>query len=298
MLSQKKPTIKSAPPHSWPGVETFQLASGHLDRELRISIARPSSAAGGGKPIAVYLLDPSFNFSAAVAAAEFLGNFARMVGAKWPDIAIAGVGYQTDDPREVMTRRAHDLTPTGQGAPAGVQLPPLSFGGATSFLAALHDEVMPVVEDRLGARPSARVLAGHSLAGLFGLYTLFHHPRYFDGYLLVSPSVWWDDRIAFQYEKTSREANQSLAARLFLAVGEKEQSPGDGWRNEGFSDDASARLRQVQNFRELVAALEGRARDGLRMKSAIVPDEYHLTVFPAAFTNGLRWMVDELARTD
>jgi predicted alpha/beta superfamily hydrolase len=274
-------------------VEAFQLGSERLHRELRISIAHPSSGAGG-KPIAAYLLDPSFNFSAAVAAAAFLGNFARMVGARWPDVAIAGIGYETDDPREIMTRRALDLTPTDHGAPAGVQLPPLSFGGAASFLAALHEEVMPAVEDRLGARPSARVLAGHSFGGLFGLYTLFHQPRLFDGYLLVSPSIWWDDRIAFRYERTSREANPSLPARLFLAVGEKEQSPGGGWRNEGFSDDAIAKLQQLHNFRELVATLERRAHDGLRMQSAVVPDEYHLTVFPAAFTHGLRWMVEEL----
>src|SRR5262245_14974452 len=290
-----KPPMKGAGPHRWPTVDALQLGSARLHRDLRISIARLPSGARGGKSIALYLLDPSFNFAAAVAAAEFLGNFARMVGSPWPDVAIAGIGYETDDPGEVMTRRALDLTPTGHGAPAGVQLPPLSFGGAPSFLAALQEEVMPAVEDRLGTKPTARILTGHSFGGLFGLYTLFHQPQLFNGYLLVSPSVWWDDRIVFRYEKASREANRPLAARLFLAVGEKEQSPGGGWRNEGFPDDALARLRQVQNFRELVATLEGRAHDGLRMQSAVVPDEYHLTVFPAAFTHGLRWMVEELA---
>jgi predicted alpha/beta superfamily hydrolase len=123
---------------------------------------------------------------------------------------------------------------------------------------------------------------------------VFHRPQLFDGYILLSPSVWWDDRVVLRYERAARETNPSLPVRLFLAVGDKEQSPGGGWRNEGFPDDALARLRQVENFRDLVASLQDRARHGLRMQSAIMPDEYHLTVFPAAFTAGLRWMVDQL----
>ncbi len=286
--------IKSASPHSWPKIDVLQLESRHLQRTLRVSTARPCGG-GRGSPLLLYLLDLSFNFSAAVTTAAFLGDFARMAGGAWPDLVIAGVGYETSDPREVMTRRALDLTPTAHGAPVGVQLPPLSFGGAASFLAALHEEVMPTVEARLGSAPSARILVGHSFGGLFGLYTLFHDPELFDGYLLLSPSLWWDERVVFLYERESRDANQALPVRLFLAVGENEQAPGGGWRNEGFSDEVLEKLRHLQNFHELIAALRGRTRHGLRMQSAVVPNEYHLTVFPSAFGAGLRWMVDELA---
>jgi uncharacterized protein len=287
-----KLSVKGAKPHRWPTVDALRIESARLGRDLRVSIARPCDNTGGGKPVLLYLLDPSFNFSAAVTTAAFLGDFARMAGGHWPNLVVAGIGYDTEDPREVMTRRALDLTPTAHGAPAGVQLPPLAFGGAASFLAALHDEVMPTVEGRLGTAPSARILAGHSFGGLFGLYTLFHKPQMFDGYLLVSPSVWWDDRVVFRYEQASREANQPLDVRLFLAVGEKEQAAGGGWRNEGFPDDALEKLRQVRNFRDLVGRLEHRSRHGLRLESAVLPNEYHLTVFPAAFGAGLRWLIE------
>jgi len=288
-----KTSVKSATPHRWPKVDVLQVEPARLGRPLRISIARLSEGTGG-RPIVVYLLDPSFNFSAAVATSTFLGGFARLAGGHWPEVTIVGIGYETEDPREIMTRRALDLTPTAHGAPAGVQLPPLSFGGAPAFLAALHEEVIPTVEHTLHLATAARVMAGHSFGGLFGLYALFHKPDLCSGYLLISPSVWWDDRILFRYERASRDANQKLPARLFLAVGDKEQAPGGGWRNESFPDDALEKLRQVQNFRELTAALEGRVQHGLRLRSAVVPNEYHLTVFPAAFGAGLRWMVDEL----
>lgn len=273
-----------------PPDDVFRLVPRALGTGLRISIAHVNGASANerGDALLLYLLDPSFNFAAAAAVAGFLAGFARIAGGRWRPVTVVGVGYDDDDPAFVMKRRALDLTPTSAPAPPGVHLPPLSFGGGPAFLEALTQDVMPAVEARL---PPAgpRVLVGHSFGGLFGLHALFHSSRAFDGYLLVSPSLWWDDRIAL---RDCSAWNASHAARVFLAVGENEQAPGGGWRNEGFPDEAIRALRQVDNFRELVAALERRSRPGLTLRTAVLPDEYHLTVFPAAFGRGLRFMVD------
>jgi uncharacterized protein len=284
-------------PQDRPAVETFPVTSARLREPIQISVARLPGSGGdtAGKPVVLYLLDPAFNFFTAVSIASFLGSFARMARGGWPPVVIAGVGYQTDDPREVMTRRARDLTPTSAAPPPVVPLPPLSFGGASEFLAALQQDVCPTVESRIQADHSSRVLVGHSFGGLFGLYSLFHRPETFDGYIVISPSLWWDDRVVLRYEQTWSDTHLSLPARLFLAVGEGEQTEGAGWRNEGFSDEAIRHLRQVGNFRELQATFDRRQYQRLHFNAAIIPGEYHLTVFPSAFGRGLRWIIDQMS---
>jgi uncharacterized protein len=279
-----------------PAVETFAVTSARLREPIQISVARLPGSGGdtAGKVVVLYLLDPAFNFFTTVSIASFLSGFARIAGGRWPPVVIAGVGYQTDDPREVMTRRARDLTPTSAAPPPVVPLPPLSFGGASEFLAALQQDVCPTVEKHIQADASSRVLVGHSFGGLCGLYSLFHRPETFDGYIVISPSLWWDDRVVLRYEQAWSETHLSLPARLFLAVGGGEQAEGAGWLNEGFSDEAIRHVRQVGNFRELEATLARRHYQRFHFNAAIIAGEYHLTVFPAAFGRGLRWIVDQM----
>jgi predicted alpha/beta superfamily hydrolase len=39
-----------------------------------------------------------------------------------------------------------------------------------------------------------RVLVGHSLGGLFAVYALMTRPDVFQGYIAISPALWWDDQ--------------------------------------------------------------------------------------------------------
>ena len=55
------------------------------------------------------------------------------------------------------------------------------------YLAALEAEVLPFVESRYRTAPS-RLLAGHSLGGLFTTYALVNRPDLFNGYIALSPS--------------------------------------------------------------------------------------------------------------
>jgi hypothetical protein len=84
-------------------------------------------------------------------------------------------------------------------------------------------------------------------------------------------------------------------APVFLATGEKEQAMAGSWRNENFPDDVIQRVRQVENFRELVALLAVHQGPHLALESAILAEEYHLTIFPAAFARGLRFVLDHPA---
>ena len=128
---------------------------------------------------------------------------------------------------------------------------------------------------------------GHSFGGLFGLVTLFRQPTAFRRYLIISPSLWWDNQVILRHEQAWAESHDNLPARLFIAVGGREQAAGGGWKNEGFPDEAIAAVRQVDNCRELCTRLDARQYPGLSLECVVLDGEYHLTVAAAAITRGL-----------
>lgn len=153
-------------------------------------------------------------------------------------------------------------------ATAGVHLPPLAFSGAAAFLSGLVEEIIPPVEGRYSVDPALRSIVGFSLSGLFELYVLFHHPEMFFGYLVGSPSLWWDDGLAFRWEQAWTDAHDDLPARIFLSVGANEQLVGDSWKNERFPLDILELLKPVDKVKEMAERLGRRGCASLRSETA------------------------------
>jgi predicted alpha/beta superfamily hydrolase len=154
-------------------------------------------------------------------------------------------------------------------------------------LRCLVEEIIPGIEARYRVHPTDRTLIGGSLSGLFGLYVLFHRPETFARYLLVSPSMYWDNAICLSYEETWAEQHTDLPARVFCAVGELEEVSGRQWPPNMMTDEAMQKARMVSNLQELVGRLSSRGYPSLTVESVVFPDEHHLTVFPAALSRGL-----------
>jgi pimeloyl-ACP methyl ester carboxylesterase len=183
-----------------------------------------------------------------------------------------------------MALRIRDLTPT---AVTGREWQPrLGAGQGPRLLAAIAHEIVPFIEQNF-AVTTDRTIIGWSLGGLFTLYALFHEPKVFQRFLAVSPSLWWENGLPLRWEEEWAAAHDDLDARLFLAVGANEEAPGGGWRSEGFSDQIIAWFQQVTNFRAFSDRLAARRYPSLKLGSVIFPDEYHMTVYPAAVARGL-----------
>lgn len=269
-------------------IDRFEVTSELTAQRLTITVM-PGVP---GSP-ALYVLDPLFLFDTAVGIAALLRTGARLTGGPFPSLSVVGVGYPTDDPAEVMALRARDLTPTVGGTNAPLDLPPLLFGGGERFLSALTDEIIPAVEARHEVEKGRRMLAGFSFSGLFGLYCLLHRPQAFSGYLLGSPSLWWDDGVAFGWEEAWARDHDDLSAQVFLSVGANEQLVGGSWRNEGFPLEVLQRLKQVDNLKEMVERLQSRRYPSLTLTNAVFDGEYHLTAPAAALARGLLAVCDE-----
>lgn len=65
-------------------------------------------------------------------------------------------------------------------------------GGSAAFRRFLADEALLGIDSAFRT-DGQRMLIGQSLGGLLATEALFTRPGLFKGYLIVSPSLWWDD---------------------------------------------------------------------------------------------------------
>ena len=66
-------------------------------------------------------------------------------------------------------------------------------GGSAAFIRYLGEEVIPYIQSRYKTN-STSTLIGQSFGGLLATEILFTHPEWFSKYLIVSPSLWWDNQ--------------------------------------------------------------------------------------------------------
>jgi predicted alpha/beta superfamily hydrolase len=165
--------------------------------------------------------------------------------------------------------RTRDYTPTRTldltGVPAHQQPYQKYTGGGTKFREFLRSELLPLIDRTYRTTPE-RVLVGHSYGGLFAAWTLLTTPELFSGYLSVSPSLWFDQRMVLQIRPSEK-----LRGRAYFAAGAME--------NPVMGDDA----------RELAARLQ--KNKTIEVRAEVMEGETHNSIFPAAFSRGVRWLL-------
>lgn len=238
---------------------SFLLAGGQPAGSYRIFVALPQSYKGdlATRYPVLYTLDANGGFPLITQTYRIL-----RVDAATPDLIIVGVGYD-GTAGERRAYRERDLTPTRVPADSDT-------GGSKAFLAFVADTLIPYIDANYRTLPSDRILHGHSLGGLFVLYTLFHQPDVFHRYIASSPSLWWDQAAILQTEAQFARRQASLAKSVFLSVGSDE------------SDDMR------QHFQPLVDRLRSRNHAGFTLDAMVLPGEDHLSIIGPAFVRGLR----------
>ena len=186
-----------------------------------------------------------------------------------------------------MQSRRRDYTPTPNGpstAPADAE-----HGKAAAYAAYVRDQVLPFVAKRYRTDERRRLFLGHSYGALLGSEILFSEPHLFDGYILGSPSFWYDRRHMAEREKAYAAKHKDLPARVYMYIGEyEEMRPGD----PRYAKD----VNMVTDTRTMDRALRSRTYPSLRMETEVLNDEDHFTVAPRGFTRGLQYLLPATAK--
>ncbi len=122
--------------------------------------------------------------------------------------------------------RTRDLTPSnaGQNVHGGTGNSGIpQSGGASKFLKFLSDELVPYMDSNYRTH-SYRILEGHSLGGLFGVYALMESKDLFDAFIVEAPALWWNKEEMTEKAKTFFKPHDTLNKTVYFGIG-----GGDGW---------------------------------------------------------------------
>ena len=152
----------------------------------------------------VYLLDGSadedfIHISGLVQFGSF--SWIRML----PESIVVGIAN---------TDRQHDLTFPSSNEQDRTKAP--TAGGSAGFIEMIEQELQPLVTRRYRANGTSTIV-GQSLGGLLATEVLLTRPTLFDNYIIISPSLWWDDESLLQVNA----ADLSSVNAVYIGVGEE-----------------------------------------------------------------------------
>lgn len=268
-------------PYELAGTQVFDLPAPDLGRDYQIFVSLPDDYASSGRTYPVlYVTDANYAFPVIRSIARRVGDG----GDGLEDFILVGLSYSAGDSPTVSRRR--DYTPTPRGPRADTS----PHGEASGYARYLETGVIPFVERTFRADPARRIFMGHSYGALLGAQILFTRPTLFHGYILGSPSLWYDSRHMMAVERRYAETHDDLPANVFLYIGEFETlRPGDP--RYGSHD-------MVGDNVAFERALRSRGYPGLTIASSLIQGEDHLSVMPSGLTRGLKRLLPPRAPRD
>ncbi|MFK5878548.1 MAG: alpha/beta hydrolase-fold protein [Flavobacteriaceae bacterium] len=89
-------------------------------------------------------------------------------------------------------------------------------GYSAPFIDFIENELQPFIKTNYKTN-GTKTLIGQSLGGLLATEILFKRPDLFDNYIIVSPSLWWDNESLLEATPASYKTNKSI----YVAVGKE-----------------------------------------------------------------------------
>ena len=199
-------------------VKKFALKSAVLGEERVILVRTPAGYETNKLSYPVlYMTDGDAHMGHTSSTIEFLTQNGRI-----PDLIVVGI---------TNTDRTRDLTPvrsSNKNAAGQLQFP--TSGGADNFLKFIQTELIPEIEKEYRVQPY-RILAGHSLGGLFAIHTMITKPGIFNSYIAVSPSLQWENGEALKRATDFLKNQKELKATLFVSLGNEPGAIGDSFES-------------------------------------------------------------------
>lgn len=186
--------------------ETIEIQSVVLDEKRVLNVYLPNSYTYDSTKVypVIYLLDGSIDedFIHIAGLVQF-GSFSWIN--MLPETIVVGIAN---------VDRKRDFTYPSNNAEDQKDFP--TSGGADKFIEFLESELQPLITEnyRIGAN---RTLIGQSLGGLLATQVLFRKPALFDNYVIISPSLWWDDESLLDTNYKASAARKSV----YVGVGKE-----------------------------------------------------------------------------
>ena len=225
--------------------EIRNLKSDALQEERTLNIYLPPGYDTLSACPVIYLLDGSMNedFIHITGLVQFFNLTFNM-----PPAIVVGIAN--------IDRRRDFTFPTDN---AGLKKDFPTTGHSAAFIRFLGEELLPFIDETYKTTDT-RYIVGQSLGGLLATEVLLKQPSLFTHYLIVSPSLWWDDESLLKKAKPLLERWTSVPKFVYVSVGNDEEAI--------MKKDAAA----------LVTLLRSKAGKNMRLEFSEMIDENHATI--------------------
>jgi predicted alpha/beta superfamily hydrolase len=156
-------------------------------------------------------------------------------------------------------------------------------GQSGKFIAFLETELQPFVEK--GYKTSgSKTIIGQSLGGLLATEILFKKPALFTKYIIVSPSLWWDNGSLLDHLPQILKDSFVQPTDIYIGVGK-----------EGLTPTATPRVMEV-DANVLADKLKSTRSKTVKVVFDYLPEEDHATIMHQAVSNAFRRIYSKTSR--
>lgn len=171
------------------------------------------------------------------------------------------------------TNRKRDFTPPATIEMLKQQMP--NNGGSEKFISFLEKELQPFI-DKHYKTSNSKTIIGQSLGGLLATEILFTKPMLFNKYIIISPSLWWNDGALLKTNPALLEDHFSNQTDIYIGVGKEGLSP--FFDNHVMEVDANLLFDKIKS---------GKSK-AVKVYFDYLPEEDHATVTHPAIFNAFR----------
>ncbi|SFB80625.1 hypothetical protein SAMN04487891_102440 [Flagellimonas taeanensis] len=190
--------------------KAFIVNSKVLNESRRIWIHLPSNYDLNKRYPVIYLLDGEGHFKYVSELVDYLSSYDRN---RIPEIIVVGI---------INVDRTRDFTPVNSllfnGKIDSVRMS--RTGGGKKFLEFIQTELLPFVDAKFRTAPY-RILAGHSLGGLFALYAKEAAPDLFQSTVLMSPAIYGGNSKVLHDLKSFLADHDHSTDKFYLTIGDE-----------------------------------------------------------------------------
>lgn len=141
------------------------------------------------------------------------------------------------------------------------------MGGADNFIKFLQLELFPALQKNYKANVDSAAIMGISFGGMFCSYVLFKNPDLFYRYIIIAPSLVWNDNSILKLENEYSKTHTKLNKIIYIAYGTLDNKK---WVNNPTN--------------EFISNIQKHNYESIKFHSQIFEGETHVSVFSTALT--------------
>lgn len=148
-------------------------------------------------------------------------------------------------------------------------------GHSNQFIAFIEKELQPYIESKYKTNTDKTII-GQSMGGLLATEILLTQPTLFNKYIIVSPSLWWNNGSLLNQKAAILNEGYDHPTEIYIGVGK-----------EGLTPTAIPRVMEV-DANLLAEKLKGTKSKQVKVVYDYLPQEDHATIMHQAVLNAFK----------